>query len=362
MQVNEQRLVDTFLSLVHIDSPAKQEEAISRHLAKMLAALGGRVQRDEVGNVLAHFPGVGEPIILNAHMDTVGQDTGIKPVIRDGIIYSDGTTILGGDDKSGVAVILEVLNMLQEAAPKQRPALEVLFSVSEEIGLVGASHFDTTQLRGKHGMVLDSGGPIGTIIIGAPYQDNHKITVHGKSSHAGAAPEKGISAIEVAAAAITIMPLGRIDPETTANVGIIRGGSATNIITETVYAESEARSLQEEKLKAQTERMRQAWLGVATVRGAKVDFESRRVYNGYYFDADQPWVAYLGERMRAAGFEPLLKTSGGGSDANIFNNAGLTMAVLSTGMTNVHTHQEQIAVQDMVDAAKALWSIVTGVV
>jgi len=360
MEINEKRVIDTFLELVRIDSPSKQEASIGQHLAAALAALGGQVERDAVGNVLGRFAGQGEPIILNAHMDTVGQDTGIKPVIKDGVIYSDGTTILGGDDKSGVAVILEVLRMLQDVPAAERPALEVLFTVSEEIGLVGARHFDTAKLAGRRGVVLDEGGPIGSLVVAAPFQDNHEIRVTGKSSHAGAEPEKGVSAIEVAAAAIHLMPLGRIDPETTANVGIIKGGTATNIVTASLYAKSEARSLDEEKLAAQTEKMRQAWQCAAAMRGARVDVQVTREYNGYHFSADHPWIAYLAERMTAAGFEPRLEKSGGGSDANIFNSEGLTMVVISTGMTAVHTSREHIAVRDIVDATKSLWSIVTG--
>ncbi len=362
MEINEQRVIDTFLGLVRIDSPSKQEEVISQHLAAALTALGGRVERDAMGNVLGRFAGQGEPIILNAHMDTVGQDTGIKPMIKEGVIYSDGTTILGGDDKSGVAVILEVLRMLQNVPAAQQPALEVLFTVSEEIGLVGARHFDTTKLVGRKGVVLDEGGPIGSIVVAAPFQDNHEIRVTGKSSHAGAEPENGISAIEVAATAINLMALGRIDPETTANVGIIKGGTATNIVTASLYAKSEARSLDETKLAVQTEKMRQAWQCAASLRSAQVDVQVTREYNGYHFSAGHPWIAYLAGRMAAAGFEPRLEKSGGGSDANIFNSKGLTMVVISTGMSAVHTPKEHIDIQDIVDATKSLWSIVTGLV
>ena len=240
--INPDRLVNTFLDLVRIDSPSGQEAIIGRELQARLTALGLAAGIDEHGNVIARLDGDGVNwLLLSAHMDTVGQDTGIQPIIRDGVISSDGTTILGGDDKSGVAAILETIAVLQEQR-LSHPPLEVVITVGEEVGLLGAKLVDKSILRAKQGIVMDAGGPIGHIVISAPGQDSLQITVHGVAAHAGSEPEKGINAIRVAAEAIAAMPLGRIDFETTCNIGIIEGGTARNIVPDIVKITGEARS------------------------------------------------------------------------------------------------------------------------
>ncbi len=352
--INEQRLVDTFLELVRIDSPSGHEEAIGKHLLTVLRAMTDDVEQDAAGNLIARFPGDDsrEPVMLNAHMDTVGTDTGITPVIRDGVIYSDGTTILGADDKSGVAVILEAVRALLEHPETARPPVEVVITVGEERGLLGAQALDVGRLRSRRGLVLDSGGPIGTIVVVAPYQDKHWITVIGRASHAGAEPAKGISAIRVAAEAIAAMRLGQVDEETTANVGVIQGGVATNIVPERVEILSEARSRDEGKLVAQTEHMIACLKDAAARHGARVEVEVKRLYNGYRYSAESPIVRWIADAARALGFEPIYKEAGGGTDANVFNNKGLTCVVISTGQADVHTKNEHIAVQDLVDCTR----------
>ena len=354
MRVNEQRLVDTFLELVQIDSPSGYEAEISAHLKALLTQLGGDVHADTTGNLVAYFPGTreGDPVMLNAHMDTVGTDRGIKPVVREGVIYSDGTTILGADDKSGVAVILEVVRALQESEDVSYPPLDVVFTVGEEQGLIGARALDVGLVRARKGLVLDSGGPIGTIIVAAPYQDKHWIRVLGRASHAGAEPEKGINAIKVAAEAIAAMRLGRIDEETTANVGVIQGGVATNIVPERVEIQSEARSRTEVKLVAQSEHMIAAFHDAARRHGARVEVEQKRLYDGYRHTPDSPLVRWVAEAARALGFEPIYKEAGGGTDANILNKKGIASVVISTGQADVHTHNEHIAIEDMVNCAR----------
>lgn len=354
MHIQQQRLVDLFLKLVQIDSPSGYEGEIGAYLRHVLMDMGGDVQMDERGNVVAHFPGTraGDAVMLNAHMDTVGTDKGIKPVIRDGVIYSDGTTILGADDKSGVAVILEVVQTLLEHPEIQYPPLDVVFTVGEEQGLIGARALDVGLVRARKGLVLDSGGPIGTIIIAAPYQDKHWIRVLGRASHAGAEPEKGINAIRVAAEAIVAMRLGRIDEETTANVGVIRGGVATNIVPDKVEVHSEARSRTESKLVAQSEHMIAAFREAARRHGAQVDVEHKRLYDGYRHSPDSPLVQWVADAAKALGFEPIYKEAGGGTDANIFNKKGIASVVISTGQADVHTHNEHIAIEDMVNCAR----------
>ncbi len=359
--INESRLVQTFLDLVAIDSPSGQEETISKELARRFAELGAQVEQDEHWNLVARFPANGsdaEWLMLSAHMDTVGKDVGIKPVIRDGVIYSDGTTILGGDDKSGVAAILEVMRSLKEDGLKH-PPLEAVISVGEEVSLKGARLLDKSKLHARRGYVLDAGGPIGTIITNAPSQNTLEVWVRGKTAHAGSEPEKGINAIVVASAAIAAMPLGRIDFETTANVGIIQGGVATNIVPDQVYVKGEARSRDEGKLAAQTAAMVSAFEEAAERYGARVEVKIKRAYTSFKLADDHPVVVAAATAARRLGYEPIIRGTGGGSDANIYSEHGIACAILSTGMADVHTPQEHIAIADMVGAARLLQEIVS---
>jgi tripeptide aminopeptidase len=358
----QDRLVNRLLELIRIDSPTGHEEAIGRDLASRLKALGLAVAQDATGNLIARLDGLGErsneaPLLLSAHMDTVGTDASIQPIIEDGIIRSDGTTILGADDKSGVAAILEVLQVLSDEA-LAHPPLEVVITVGEEKGLVGAKALDLNQLRAKEGIVLDSGGAIGTVIVSAPYQDKLFVTVHGRAAHAGSEPERGINAIRVAAEAIAAMPLGRIDEETTANVGVIRGGVATNVVPDEVELHCEARSRDEAKLIAQTQVMRSALEEAATRHKATVDLLQERSYDGFDLPPETPIVKRAVAAIEALDLLPLLLPSGGGSDANILNGGGIATINISTGMAEVHTAKENIAIEDLVGSAELLLQIV----
>jgi tripeptide aminopeptidase len=357
--INEQRLVQTFLDLVAIDSPSGEEAVISEELARRFTALGGEVEADEYHNLIARFPGTraGDYLMMSAHMDTVGKDRGIKPQIREGVIYSDGTTILGGDDKSGVAAILEVIQSLSEDKASH-PPLEAIISVSEEVGLAGARMLDKSKLRSRRGYVLDSGGPSGVVVTSAPSQDSLEVKVHGRTAHAGAEPENGINAIRVASEAIAAMPLGRIDAETTANIGIIQGGVATNIVPDYVYIKGEARSRDDVKLAAQTAAMAAAFQEAAERNGARVEFKIKRAYTTYKLPDDHPVVTAAIAAIAKLGWTPTIKASGGGTDANIYAEHGIHCAILSTGMADVHTPNEHIAIVDMLNGATLLQELV----
>ncbi|MBC8449242.1 MAG: M20/M25/M40 family metallo-hydrolase [Chloroflexi bacterium] len=358
--IHKNRLVQTFLDLVRIDSPSGHEEAIGRELAARLVALGLAVERDASGNVFAWLDGeqaAGDWLMVSAHMDTVGKDRGITPVIRDGVIHSDGTTILGADDKSGVAVILEVLQVLKEQGLPHRP-LEVLLTVEEETNMGRQGRIDLARLRAREGLVLDSGGPIGTFIVSAPSQSKLLVTVHGRAAHAGSEPEKGISAIRVAAEAIAAMPLGRIDEETVANIGVIEGGTASNIVPEKVTMKGMTRSRNEAKLEHQKAAMIQALEEAAARHGATLDIEVEYPYRRYVVAENAPIYRQVEAAARRLGLEPLPVASGGGSDANIFNHTGIQSVPLSTGMADVHTKREHIAIADMVGCAQLLLEIV----
>lgn len=357
--INSDRLVRTFLELVRIDSPSGHEAEIGRHLEARLQRLGLATETDAIGNLVGRTAdGRGPWLMLSAHMDTVGTDRGIRPVIRDGVITSDGTTILGADDKSGVAVILEVLTVLQEQ-DLPHPPLEVVITVGEERGLYGARQMDLRRLRARQGIVLDAGGPIGHLVVSAPSQDSLRFVVHGVSAHAGSEPEKGINAIRVAAEAIAAMPMGRIDPETTCNVGIIEGGTARNIVPDRVTVIGEARSRDNAKLEALTASIVAAFQAAADRHGARLEAHVERTYQTYRLDENTPIVRAVAAAARSLGHEVRLRASGGGTDGNIFTAGGIPCVVISTGMAEVHTPNERIAVADLVASAQLLLTAVT---
>lgn len=349
--INEARLLQTFLDLVRIDSPSGEEAAIAAELEQRFRELGLTAERDEMNNVVAKLPGRGDPLMLAAHMDTVMPGRGVKPVVKDGVVYSDGTTILGADDKSGIAVILELLQtVLERQLP--HPPLEVVVTVQEETGLIGAQALDLGRLQAKMGVSFDAGVVPGTIVVAAPTHNIITAVVHGKAAHSGTRPEKGINAVLVAAQALVQMPLGRIDEETTANIGQIQGGRARNIVPDRVELRGEARSHQLEKLEQQTAKMVSALEDAASRHGATVDVEVSRAYQGYTLTEADAVVGRLIDACRAVGVEPHLVPSGGGSDANVYNAHGIQVANLSTGMAEGHSTEEHIAVADMVACAE----------
>ena len=262
--IDKARLKERVLELVRIDSLSRKERAIALRLKEILEALGGVVFMDdagnavggEVGNLVARFDGNvpgAEAMLLSAHMDTVAPGEGVTPVVDGDVIRSDGTTVLGGDDKSGLAIILEVLQAVREEEVPHGH-IDVVFTICEEVGLLGAKHLDLGLVRAKTGLVLDSDS-IGFLITKAPAVNHLEFEVHGLEAHAGICPERGISAIQVAARGIAAMRLGRIDEDTTANLGLVSGGTAVNIVPNRVMLTGEVRSHDEEKLERQTQAM-----------------------------------------------------------------------------------------------------------
>jgi tripeptide aminopeptidase len=355
--IDRERLLNTFVSLVRIDSPSGEEAALRAELEQRLAALGVETHVDETGSLVGRLPGQGKPLLLSAHMDTV-PGRGIQPTVREGMVYSDGTTILGADDKSGIAVMLEVLTIVQNDG-SFCPAIEIALSVGEEIGLLGAKGLDVDWFQAKQALVLDMGGPLNVVVRAAPASDKFDAVVHGRAAHAGANPEAGINAIAVAAQGIAAMPLGRIDDETTANVGLIEGGSAVNVVPDRVALRGEARSHDVHKLDAQICAMRSALeTAVAVNEGARLDLEIERAYTSFRLDEEHPLLQRVGRALQTMGADTLvLQAGGGGSDANILNARGIAAVPISTGMTGVHTTDEHVAVEDMVRCAELVLHI-----
>jgi tripeptide aminopeptidase len=357
--VDGDRLLKVFLDLVAIDSPTGHEEAIGKDLEGRFQALGCEVRRDETGNLIATYPGDrDDTLLLSFHMDTAGTDTGIKPQIRDGVIYSDGTTILGADDKSGIAQCLELLELLNEHG-WSHPNLEIVVTVGEEQGLKGSRAMDMSQLNAKWGLVYDAAGGVGAITYWAPTTVYLTVTVHGKKVHAGVEPEKGINAMKVAAEAIAAMPLGRIDPETVANIGTIESGEARNIVPGEAHMLGMARSHDQEKLDAQVETMRKAFEDAAARHGATVDFDAEEAYRTYKIDPSARPYREAIRALESLGIEVIHRKSGGGTDGNVYNNSGIACVAMCTGMVDEHANTEHISIEDLVTAAKVLVTIVT---
>jgi tripeptide aminopeptidase len=361
------RLQALFLELVQIDSLSRREGRIAARLARELGELGAEVTFDnagvavggETGNLIAHVAGTAEcpPLLLCAHMDTVSPGEGVKPVVDGDVIRTDGTTVLGGDDKSGVAIICECLRVCRERGLRH-PALDVVFTICEEVGLLGAKHLDLARVRARRGLVFDSDA-VGFAFTRAPGANRIEVVVHGRAAHAGMAPERGISAIQVAAEAIACMRLGRIDAETTANLGRIEGGRATNIVPDEVRIRGEARSHDPVRLAAQTGHMRACFEEAAARHpGARVEVSVQQEYEPMAVPEDAAIMRLLTAAAARCGRTVTAAGMGGGCDANVLNRRGLEVVNLGTGMRDIHTTAEWLRVSDMVAAAEVTLAVI----
>jgi len=368
--INSQRLAQRFQALVKIDSLSRQERDVALELEKILTAMGAMISYDTAGeqvggncsNLVAKFKGTvdADPIFLCGHMDTVGPGKGIKVQFEDGIFRSDGTTILGADDKSALAIILEVMDVILENKIDY-PPVEIIFTICEEIGLLGAKHFDYSLMDSKFGYILDSTDTQG-IVTKAPAANKIIIKIHGKAAHAGAEPENGVNAIMVASKAISKLELGRIDEETTCNFGIIKGGVATNIVPAFVEIHGEARSHDMKKLKRVTDNIVNTFQ--TTAEELKDNSDLPRIeaivkndFPNTNIPEDHKAIKLARKAADNLGITLESKTIGGGADANIFFGEGIVAGVLGTGMTDVHTLNESIAIKDMEASAKLVLEI-----
>ena len=359
--MNTQRLVDNFLRYVQIDSESFNELEMAKAVAAELSELGFEVYMDDcgknfgsnAGNIYATLKGdeTKEALLFSAHMDTVKPGIGVKPVIRDGVIYSDGTTVLGGDDKSGIAAILEAVRTIKEEGT-DHPTIEVVFTVCEEVGLLGSHHLDYSRITAKKAAVLDSSGDAGKIITSAPGQVKIDGYFVGRTAHAGIAPEKGISAVQIGAEAVSNMKLLRIDEETTANIGTFCCEGATNIVAEKVHFVAEARSLNREKLAAQTLHMTQCIDSACKKFGGKFEGKVTELYQPYSKADSDSFVQEIMAACEKAGLKGETASTGGGSDANNMNQNGINALVLGTGMSEVHTTKEFITIENLENITK----------
>ncbi len=357
---DQERLLRTLTDLIRIDSPTGQEDEMARAVTARLKALGFRVESDDFGNVIAKRDGTGEPVILSAHLDTVEPGRGIRPQLDGDILRSDGSTILGGDCKAGVAIILEALTALQEQGAAYRP-VEVVFTRAEEGGLVGAHHLDFDRLTAKMGLVFDGEGPPNRLTVAAPAQNIVKADITGRAAHAGLAPEKGISALVIAGQILTRLPLGRLDAETTANIGYLEGGLKRNIIPERAFLDGEIRSRDPQKLDDYTAQFHQVFAAVgAMYPDSHLSLDIASSYQSYSVDADHPTVNLLTRALAAMGLEPILAGSGGGSDANVFFANGIAALPVGIGVRSFHTTAETAIIPEVLQGAELCARVVAG--
>lgn len=370
--INQNRLKNLLIQLIKIDSLSRKERNVALRLQREMESLGAEVWIDDAGdkvggdtgNLIAHFRGTAlgaPPLLLSAHMDTVVPGEGIVPVLDGDILRTDGRTVLGGDDKSGVAIICEVLRLVKE---NQIPCgdIDVVFTICEEAGLIGAKCLDVSRLRARTGLVLDSDS-VGFLFTKAPAANRMEFRVRGLEAHAGACPEKGISAIKVAAEGIARMRLGRIDDETTANIGVIEGGMAVNIVPNSVVLRCGARSHNEEKLERQTQHMLQCLEEAAADHvleldgkrfQASVEAQIERDYDRMHVPDDSAIVRLVLAAAKNLRVELKTLATGLGCDANVLNRKGLEVANLSTGMREIHTVNEWLDLKDLYLSAEVV--------
>lgn len=361
MTTNKKRLLETFFNYVKIDSESHFEKEMCEVLSKELKNLGLTVFEDNAGEVLnstgnniyAFLNGDNnyEPLLFTCHVDTVTPGKNIKPYLcDDGFIRSKGDTILGSDDKSGIAGIVEAIKTIKENNHNHRP-IELAFTIREETGLMGSKHLDYSKFKSKVSLALDAGGDVGTIVTNAPGQYKLNFTVIGKKAHAGVEPEKGINAIQVASNAISNMNLLRIDEETTCNIGSFISEYATNVVAEKAIINAEVRSKDFSKLEKQVEHMISCFKDATTKFNAQLEVKKELMYKSFNINENSEVVVLAKNACEKIGVTPVIVGTGGGSDANIFNEKGIESIIIATGMENPHTTDEQIKLENLNNTA-----------
>ena len=355
-------VVQEFLTLAALNSPSRQEAVVADHIGKRLQEMGLVPKVDDTaarsgsdtGNLVVHLPGnvPGPKILLGAHMDTISPTEGLVPIVRDGMIYSNGRTVLGADDKAGIAMILALLAELK-ADGLPHPSLIAVFTVQEELGLFGATHM-RQDLDADFGYVLDGDGPVGTIVHRAPSKADLNLTIEGKAAHAGVCPERGVNAIAVAAAAIARLTFGRHDAETTSNVGVISGGKAKNIVPDLVEVAIEVRGIAQERLEGEILKIIEVFGQETAASGARLSVERTDPFTAFSIDASHLLVTNALKAAKALGIPSRLITSGGGMDANVFNLRGLPCVGLGIGIQEPHAPTEHIALTQLTQGVSFL--------
>ena len=348
--IDRDRLVMTFCDLARIDSPTGEEEEIALELVRRLEVLGLTASRDSYGNVIATDGGP-DPVMLSAHMDTVEPGRGVKPSVEGDRIVSDGTTILGGDCKAGVAAVLEALESIGEDGAPRR-AVEVVFTREEEIGLVGARNLDFARIKARNAIVFDGEGSPARITSASPTYVGFDVEVTGRAAHAGVEPEKGLSAVRVAADLISRLPQGRLDDETTFNIGRIEGGQVRNAVPDTASLMGEFRSRNVETLDGIRMQLSEAIDEARRLYpDATIQYDLHTEFEAYALDEQGPFTRRVVAALEGLGLSPTFMPSGGGTDGNVFRQKGISSVVVGMAVQGMHTKQEYVTIPDLVDTA-----------
>lgn len=367
--IDTNRLCATFMELCAIDSEPMSERLMADRMTAALQALGFTVTEDDIGskiggsagNLYARLAGTapGEPLLFSCHLDRVVPGVGVKPRIEGNAIVSDGTTVLGADDAAGLAALLEAVATVQEAGTPY-PIIEVVLTVAEELALVGSRHFDLSPVASRIGFVLDAGGPVGGIVVRAPQQYKFTAQFHGRSAHAGIAPEQGISAIKMAALAVSRMELLRIDEETTANIGSISAVGPTNIVPERCELHGEVRSLDPAKVQLQLAKLTDVIKTAARECGGTATVTTTSCYPAVRLSYECEPARRAARAAEQIGVPVRFIGSGGGSDANFFNERGVPTVVLCCGYEKVHTTAERMPLDQLALLAGWVREIIAG--
>jgi tripeptide aminopeptidase len=357
-----------FMTIASMDSYIGREGKLADYLEEKLRGLDAEVSRDDsaaktgsdTGNIIARFPGTipsAPTILLCSHMDTIGPTGDMVPVVRDGIIYSNGETVLGADDKAGIAVIVSTIEHMQEQGIAHGP-LEVVFTVQEEPGLRGATHL-SADLKADFGYILDGDGVVGTIINCAPAKIDLDFTMLGQAAHAGICPEDGVNAVVAASSAVSRIHSGRIDSETTSNFGMFKGGTLRNIVADRAEVAVEVRSADDAKLEGESDKVIEAFESSAREFGAELEFTKNYAFKSFDVPLDHPAVVRARAAAESLGIEPVMWASGGGLDANVFNGRGLTCVALGLGIEEPHSSSEYIPVAQLEEGVRFLTAVLS---
>lgn len=361
-QVNEERLLKLFLEMAKINGPSSKESLVSTFLIEELPKLGFQLTFDEahknfdgeVGNLIAWHEGTDStipPLFFSTHMDTVLPTEHLKPIIKDGVIYSDGTTILGADDRAALSSYIEAMRAIIESGTPHGP-IELILTVNEQAGLVGAKYMDYNKIKSKQGYIFDSSGDVGQIILQGPYSSRIWFTVKGNAAHIALNAEVGRNAFLIAAEGLLNMKLGEIDSETLANIGIIQGGELTSIIPGTVTLGGEVRSFSKEKLDAQLNHMKEVLEAAAKKYQGNVEIKIDEKYLGFNISEENILVKTVQEAAENIQVSSYLTKTLGGADTNILNENKLTCITLGNGFRNIHSFNENISIENLVNTGR----------
>lgn len=350
-------LLEIFLDLVKIDSPSRYEKEVRSYVFKFITRLGLKPVLDHYGNLIVKIYGIGRPILLGSHLDTVEPGRNIKPKIKNGIIKSDGTTILGVDNKVAVAALLEALKQITTKNIKSK-ALEIVFTIGEEVTDSGAMNLDYTKVFARQGYIFDSASSIGTIIIRSPFYNGFEIEIIGVSAHA-AIPDKAVSTINIFKMALRNIELGRINRNTLVNIGVVQSGTVKNTIPGFMRIEGEVRSFSLKEAEFYSEKIVNVFQKASENLGGRIKYKVNRENPGYEHSLISPLIVQTGAIMKSIGFKPVLKSSWGCSDANFFNEHGIKVVNLGNGSKNPHTVKESVSIKDMEKLEKLILSLMT---